>query len=60
MEDNPDNFKWGIIYYNPDDTRLFVPKSIKWAGWTINFANPFAYVIIAGIIVAVILSETLR
>ena len=40
-------WKWNFIYYNPEDTRLFVPKRISWLGWTLNFANPFAYLVLA-------------
>jgi len=47
---SPDHYKWGIFYYNPYDTRVIVPKRIKWAGWTLNFANPFSYLIILAII----------
>jgi uncharacterized membrane protein len=37
---DPDNWVWGMFYYNPEDPRLFLPKKIKEFGWTINFANP--------------------
>ncbi|OXA82483.1 hypothetical protein SAMN05444397_107205 [Flavobacterium aquidurense] len=37
---DPNNWIWGIFYYNPEDSRLFPPKKIKQLGWTINFANP--------------------
>ena len=37
---NPNNWIWGIFYYNPKDKRLYVPKKIKEFGWTTNFANP--------------------
>ena len=46
---DPNNWKWGIFYYNPDDPRLFPPKRFRKLGWTINFANPgsiFFFVII--------------
>jgi len=33
---------WGILYFNPDDPRIFPPKRIAWMGWTINFANPYS------------------
>ncbi|AEJ40130.1 hypothetical protein TPY_1950 [Sulfobacillus acidophilus TPY] len=26
-----------IIYYNPDDPRVFVPR---WGGWNVNIARP--------------------
>lgn len=37
---DPNNWVWGLFYYNPQDKRLFPPKRIKYIGWTINFANP--------------------
>jgi len=36
----PNNWIWGIFYYNPKDKRLFPPKKIKEFGYTTNFANP--------------------
>lgn len=40
-KEDPNNWKCGgLFYYNPEDPRLFPPKSIEWMGWTINFANP--------------------
>jgi len=46
MRKNPDNYKWGIFYYNPNDKRLFLPKRNVGMGWTMNFANPWSYFII--------------
>jgi len=37
---DPNNWIWGIFYYNPKDKRLFPPKKIKEFGYTTNFANP--------------------
>lgn len=37
---DPNNWIWGLFYYNPHDKRIFPPKRIKYLGWTINFANP--------------------
>lgn len=50
MRKNPDNYKWGIFYFNPNDSRIILPKRNLWAGWTLNFANPYSYLIIIGII----------
>ena len=36
---DPNNWKFGGIYYNKEDKRIFPPKRIAWMGWTINFAN---------------------
>jgi uncharacterized membrane protein len=37
---DPENWVWGMFYYNPEDPRLFPPKKNKEFGWTTNFANP--------------------
>ncbi len=50
MINNPENYKWGIFYYNPTDSRIFVPKRNKWMGWTLNFANPITYLVILCIV----------
>jgi uncharacterized membrane protein len=52
---DPENYKFGIFYFNPIDPRIFVPKRIKELGWTLNFANPFSWLIIIGIITFAIL-----
>ena len=36
---DPNNWVWGLFYYNKEDKRLMPPKKIAWMGWTINFAN---------------------
>lgn len=37
---DPNNWIWGIFYFNRKDKRIFLPKRIEWMGITINFANP--------------------
>ncbi|OXA71887.1 hypothetical protein B0A67_09770 [Flavobacterium aquidurense] len=37
---DPNNWVWGLFYYNPKDNRLLCPKRIKQLGLTINFGNP--------------------
>lgn len=37
---DPNNWKWGLFYYNKEDKRILPPKRIEWMGWTVNFANP--------------------
>jgi len=39
---DPDNWVWGLFYYNKNDPRLFPPKRLEWMGFTINFANPYS------------------
>ena len=51
MRKDPEKYKWGIFYFNSKDSRLFLPKSNQWMGWTVNFANPFSYLIIICIII---------
>lgn len=55
--DNPDNYKWTIFYYNPEDSRIIVPKRTRWMGWTLNFGRTNTYLILAGIIIIAIVSK---
>lgn len=48
---NPENYFWGIFYYNSNDNRLFVPKRLPILGWTLNFAKPLAYLILVPILI---------
>jgi uncharacterized membrane protein len=48
MSKNPDNWK-GVLYFNPKDPRLIVPKYFSSMGWTLNFGNPYTYLIFAGL-----------
>ena len=45
----------GGFYCDKSDKRLFVPKSIPLAGFTMNFGQPLAYVVIVGLILAIVL-----
>ena len=36
---DPNNWKWGVFYYNKEDKRIMPPKKNPAMGWTINFAN---------------------
>lgn len=47
---NPKNWKWNIFYFNKEDDRIFVPKSVEWMGITLNFANPKSYLALLGMI----------
>jgi uncharacterized membrane protein len=46
MRLDPDNYKWKIFYFNPRDSRIFIPKKNPIMGITLNFANPFSYLIL--------------
>jgi uncharacterized membrane protein len=56
MSRNPAYWK-GIFYVNKRDPRLIVPKLHPMMGWTVNFASPYAYVIIVFIIAFILASE---
>ena len=45
------------FYINRFDSRIIVPKRNKMMGWTLNFGNPFTYVLIAVIIGLIIISK---
>lgn len=53
--DNPANWKAGIFYYNPEDKRIFPPKRIEGAGWTVNFANPYSIMVLVGILLLTVI-----
>ncbi len=42
---DPNNWIWGMFYYNPKDKRIFPPKKFPWMGWTVNFANPKSIIV---------------
>jgi uncharacterized membrane protein len=44
---DPDNYVWGIFYFNKNDHRLFLLKRAPALGVTVNFANPLAYLFLA-------------
>ncbi len=54
IQDEPKNWKLGIIYYNPSDPRTFVSKRVG-IGWTLNFAQPLSYLVPIAVILLVIL-----
>ena len=42
---------WTLGVYNaPRDTRVWVPKPVRWTGWTVNFAHRMAYVWIVSLV----------
>jgi uncharacterized membrane protein len=48
-------WKWGLIYYNPDDPALIVEKRFG-IGWTINFAHRGAWIFELLILLSLLLS----
>ncbi|NOX85742.1 MAG: hypothetical protein GXO86_07235 [Chlorobi bacterium] len=55
MNRNPDNWKWGIFYFNPKDPRMVVPKQNFLLGGTLNFGNIYTYLILLGIILLILI-----
>jgi uncharacterized membrane protein len=51
-------WKWGAIYYNPDDPALIVEKRFG-IGWTVNFAHRGAWIFMGLIAASVVLSLSL-
>lgn len=51
---DPHNWKLGMFYYNPADKRILPPKRFKWAGYTVNFANPRSILAILVLIAAIV------
>lgn len=58
---DPNNWVWGVFYYNTEDKRLLPPKRTKQMGWTINFANPNSVMIVIIIIaILIIIGESTK
>lgn len=53
---DPNNWVWGMFYYNPKDKRIFPPKKNPWMGWTVNFANPKSIIVFIIIFLLLIFS----
>ena len=51
---DPDNYKFGLFYYNPKDKRIFVPKQDNYRGWTINFGNVFSYILLIAVVLIIL------
>ncbi|WP_316829196.1 DUF5808 domain-containing protein [Pedobacter aquatilis] len=47
QHDNPENWKWGIFYFNKNDSRFILRKRVEVLGWTFNFAHPVSYILVA-------------
>lgn len=57
---DPDNWKWGFIYFNPKDKRVLVPKRQKFLGLTVNFASPYSLLVLIGIVALIAFAEWLK
>ncbi len=49
VPDEEKHWKLAIIYFNPDDRRVFLPKR-SGLGYTVNFGNPLGVAVLIGII----------
>jgi uncharacterized membrane protein len=54
-QNDPDNWKWGIFYFNKEDKRLFPPPRNKLFAWTVNFANPISILAFIALIILMII-----
>ncbi|MEO8794656.1 MAG: DUF5808 domain-containing protein [Daejeonella sp.] len=41
-QNSPQNWKFGVFYFNKNDDRIIVPKRYAELGWTLNFAHKAA------------------
>lgn len=59
-EITPDEaWKGGMIYYNPDDPALFVPKRFG-LGYSLNYANRWSWLFLGGIVLIVVVAPLLK
>ena len=61
MAQRSNNWKLGLFIII-QKTNLFPPKRAKWAGWTVNFANPksiAAFLILVGVLLAFVYRKQL-
>ena len=57
--DDDSYWKLGIIYFNPYDPSIFVPKRMG-IGWTVNFGRPAGLVILIALIVVPIIISLIK
>jgi uncharacterized membrane protein len=47
---DPNNWVWGLFYYNKEDKRILPPKRNPMMGFTVNFANSKSVLFMVGFI----------
>ena len=47
-EDNWGGPKWGAVYFSKKGKRIFVPKRIRWMGYTVNLAHTQGVLLFVG------------
>jgi len=50
---DPENWRFGVFYVNRKDPRVFVPKRNPLLGWTLNFGNPVAWLLILALVLTI-------
>lgn len=45
-QEKPENWIWGVIYFDKKDYRFLVSKRNPMMGWTFNFAHPIAFIVV--------------
>jgi len=55
--EDPENWKFGVFYFNKTDYRLIIPKRNPMMGWTFNFAHPAGYIFLILLFLLVILQS---
>ena len=45
-QEKPENWIWGVIYFNKRDPRFLVAKRNPILGWTFNFAHPITFIVL--------------
>lgn len=56
MSKDPGNWR-GPFYVNRKDPRLLVPKLNPMMGWTINFGNPYAWLVLVGLVIIIVIAS---
>jgi uncharacterized membrane protein len=59
--DEKDNRFWklGLLYFNPNDKRMFVRKRYG-LGWTCNYAHPISWVLIGLVVVLLVVRYSMK
>jgi len=47
----------GLFYVNNSDKRVLVPKRTPGMGWTLNFGNPYSYILLILIVLLIVLLQ---
>ncbi|GFP75395.1 DUF5808 domain-containing protein [Clostridium fungisolvens] len=45
-----------LFYFNTEDSNFFIPKAYGY-GWTMNWANPISWIIVALVIIMIVVRK---